>query len=299
MAKFSICIPAYKSDFLQECIESILGQTCPDFELVILNDCSPQPILEIVRRFDDPRIRYEENEKNVGAYRLVDNWNKCLAMSSGEYILIMGDDDRLRPDYLEEFLKLIEAYPQLHVYHCRSRIINDQGETVKLTPALPPFEHVYDSIWHRLQQLRSNYISDYVYQTQALRAQGGFYDLPLAWGSDDITAFIASADLGIAHTNEPVFEYRSNAQSITSTGSDLGKMEANLLYADWLREFMKRKPVTGTDRIVHQYLMSHLDTLIRQKKNYTMLISMQKDAWKKAMLWWKNRRRFHPAFFGS
>lgn len=292
MVKFSICIPAFKSSFLEECISSILAQTAEDFELIILNDCSPQPVDEVVKKFVDPRIRYFSNEKNVGAYRLVDNWNKCLSLANGEFFHIMGDDDLLHPDYLDEFSKLIGNFPGLNVYHCRSKIINDAGVTVRLTPALPAFEHVYDSIWQRLEQLRSNYISDYVYRTSALRAQGGFFNLPLAWGSDDITAFIASRELGIAHTNRPVFEYRSNAQSITSTGSDLVKMEANLGYADWLRDFLENEPADETDRLAQNYLLAHFDSLMRKRKAYTMLISMKGNSWKKAVTWWQNRQKF-------
>lgn len=292
MVKFSICIPAFKSSFLQECIESILAQTNDDFELIILNDCSPQPVEEVVRKFSDPRIRYFVNEKNVGAYRLVDNWNKCLSLAVGEFLLIMGDDDRLHPDYLREFSELIEKFPNLNVYHCRSKIINDAGETVRLTPALPAFEHVFDSIWQRLEQLRANYISDYVYRSDSLRTQGGFFDLPFAWGSDDITAFIASLKYGIAHTNRPVFEYRSNAQSITSTGNSTVKMEADMGYAAWLRDFLKNEPADEVDGIAHRYLLTHLDSLMRKRKAYTMLISMKGDKWEQARNWWTSRRQF-------
>ncbi|MGZ3810617.1 MAG: glycosyltransferase family 2 protein, partial [Mucilaginibacter sp.] len=68
---FTIAIPAYKSQFLEECIASILGQTCTDFELIIVNDCSPQPVEEIVNKFIDPRIHYSKNEVNIGAENLV------------------------------------------------------------------------------------------------------------------------------------------------------------------------------------------------------------------------------------
>lgn len=292
MPKFSICIPAYKSSFLEECISSILAQSEGDFELIILNDCSPQPVQEIVEKFSDRRIRYFANEKNVGAYHLVSNWNKCLSLATGEFFHIMGDDDRLHPDFLAEFSHLIEKNPGLNVYHCRSRIINDEGDTLQLTPSLPAFEHAFDSIWQRLEQLRSNYISDYVYRTEALRTQGGFFDLPLAWGSDDITAFIASLEQGIAHTNRPVFEYRSNAQSITSTGSDQGKMEANLGYADWLRDFLKNNPADESDRIARDYLIRHFDRLMRKRKAYTMLLSMRGNRWSKAASWWKAKSAF-------
>src|SRR5690606_37091863 len=135
MPKFSVCIPAYKGRFLAECMQSILAQSVGDFELIVLNDCSQEPVTQIVTAVHDSRIRYYENERNVGAVQLTANWNKCLALAQGEYIVMMGDDDRLEPDYLEEFARLIRDYPNLDVYHCRSVIIDDRGEPLQLTPA--------------------------------------------------------------------------------------------------------------------------------------------------------------------
>jgi len=292
MVKFSICIPAYKSRFLPECIQSILQQSVADFELIVLNDCSPEPVEDIVLQYADNRIHYYRNEKNVGAVDLVKNWNKCLHLAKGEYILIMGDDDRLALDYLQTFIELIQAYPNLTVYHCRSKIINAQGEVVMLTPSQANFEHVYDSIWHRLEQYRSNYISDYVYHTESLKQQGGFYNLPLAWGADDITAFIASSEKGIAHTNNPVFEYRSNSLSITSTGNDLQKMEANLGYAQWLNTFLKAPPKHEEDQWMYQYLVKRQHILMQKRKRYTMMLSMRTSLVKKWITWFKHRKRY-------
>lgn len=290
--KFSICIPAYKSNYLHECIQSILAQTVDDLELIILNDCSPQPVEEEVLKFQDTRIRYYKNEKNVGAYDLVDNWNKCLELARGEYIVIMGDDDRLSPNFLQEFSTLIESFPALNVYHCRSKIIDDNGNDVLLTPALPAFEHVYDSIWHRLRQLRANYISDYVYRTSALKNQGGFYKLPLAWGSDDITAFIASAEIGIAHSNRPVFEYRSNRLSITSTGNDLHKMMADVSYSDWLDDFMWKNPPHSSEKVIYEHLLREKDQYMVEKKRYTMMLSMRTNPFEKLRIWINLRHKF-------
>ncbi|MGK6353113.1 glycosyltransferase family 2 protein [Parapedobacter sp. DT-150] len=292
MPKFSVCIPAYKSRFLQECIQSILAQSIADFELIILNDCSPEPVAQLVAAFTDSRIRYHENERNVGAVRLTDNWNKCLALAEGEYLVMMGDDDRMAPDYLEEFSALIATYPGLAVYHCRSLVIDDRGQPRQLTPAHPSFERVCDSIWHRLNQWRSQYISDFVYRTDALREQGGFYPLPLAWGSDDITAYLASAEQGVAHTYKPVFHYRSNSLSITSSGNDLEKMRANLSYADWLRSFLEHHVPHETERVVYNTLCEQQEVLMRRRKRYTMILSMQRRMVSKGWLWFKHRREF-------
>ena len=73
--KFSITIPAYKRSYLKEAIDSCLAQTYGDFELIIVNDHSPENLDAIVTQYNDPRIRYYVNEKNCGAVNVVDNWN--------------------------------------------------------------------------------------------------------------------------------------------------------------------------------------------------------------------------------
>lgn len=292
MPKFSICIPAYKSRYLEACIQSILAQSVPDFELIVLNDCSPEPVRAIVDSFIDNRIRYVENETNVGGLKLVDNWNKCLSLAEGEYIMVMGDDDRLETDYLEEFLRLIADYPDLNVYHCRSLIIDDEGAPIQLTPACPSYERVCDNIWHRLKQLRSQYISDFVYRTAALRQLGGFYPLPLAWGSDDITAYLACSETGIAHTNKAIFNYRSNRLSITSSGNDLEKMRANLGYSQWLRNFLEGHIPHETEKVVYRNLLDEQPHLMLQRIRYTIALSMRNNMLGKCWLWWKNRKEF-------
>ena len=292
MPKFSVCIPAYKSRFLEECIRSILAQSVGDFELIVLNDGSPEPVAEIVHTFEDSRIRYEENDHNVGAIRLTDNWNKCVALAQGEYLVMMGDDDRMAVDYLEVFMQLIDDYPDLDVYHCRSLVIDDQGQPLQLTPAGPSYERVCDHIWHRLNQWRSQYISDFVYRAAALRNRGGFYPLPLAWGSDDITAYLACAEKGIAHTNEPVFHYRSNPLSITSSGSDLEKMRANMQYAQWLRDFLMNHVPHASEKIIYDTLCREQEQLMQRRKRYTMTLSMRTNRSAKCWLWYRHRKEF-------
>ena len=71
---FSFVMPAYKSQFLSKAIESILKQTYSVFELIIINDASPESLKEIVNQFHDERIRYEENKENIGGTDLVANW---------------------------------------------------------------------------------------------------------------------------------------------------------------------------------------------------------------------------------
>ena len=87
--KFTIAIPAYKKEYLEEAIRSVMAQSFADFELLILDDDSPNDLQSIVCKFNDKRIRYYRNERNVGALNVVKNWNKCLDLAEGEYIICM------------------------------------------------------------------------------------------------------------------------------------------------------------------------------------------------------------------
>ena len=110
---FTIAIPAYKSKFLREAIKSCLSQTYSNFELLIVDDASPEGLKSVVDSYCDGRIRFYRNEKNCGAVDVVDNWNICLSYTNGDYVICMGDDDILLPNCLEEYAQLLEKYPSL------------------------------------------------------------------------------------------------------------------------------------------------------------------------------------------
>lgn len=247
--KFSITIPAYKQKYLAEAIDSCLAQTCQDFELIIVNDHSPENLDDVVSLYDDPRIRYYVNEKNCGAADVVDNWNICLSYANGEFIICMGDDDKLLPCCLEEYAKLMEQYPGLSVYHAWTELINENSQLFMFQEQRPQYESAYAFLWHRWTFRHWQFIGDFLYDTKRLREQGGFYKLPLAWTSDDITAFRAALDGGIANTQKPCFQYRSNSQTISNNGSHQAKLEATLFAKNWYEEILPTlNPENDTDR---------------------------------------------------
>ena len=208
MMKFSITIPAYKRAYLKEAIDSCLAQTYQDFELIIVNDASPEDLDSIVAGYDDKRIRYYKNERNCGAVNVVDNWNKCLKYATGNYIICMGDDDRWLPCCLEEYMKLMAKYPGLGVYHGWTEIINENSAFCRVTAARPEFETAYSLIWHRWRGCREQFIGDFLFNVNALRKNGGFFKRPMAWASDDISAVMCSVSKGIANTQKLVFQYQ-------------------------------------------------------------------------------------------
>lgn len=260
--KFSILIPAFKARFLGECIDSILAQTYKKLELIIVNDASPENLDEIVSLYDDERIRYYVNEKNFGAINVVDNWNKCLGYATGEYVICMGDDDKLMPCCLEEYRKLIAKYPGLGVYHGWTALINDKSEVTRIQEPRMKLENVYTLMYFRFLG-RVQYIGDFLYHTKTLKEHGGFYKLPMAWGSDDISAFIAAQN-GIANTQTIVFQYRVNDETISKTGNTRIKVYSMIEYWKWIYRFLDEMPKTILDTNILA------DCLLNNKKKLRM-----------------------------
>ena len=275
MIKFSITIPAYKSSFLREAIESVTAQAYRYWELVVVDDCSPEDLANIVKPYlEDKRISYYRNNRNCGAEHVVDNWNICLQHCTGDYVICMGDDDRLLPCCLEEYAKLIEEHPGLNVYHAWTQIIDEQGEVTSLQEPRPEWESALSLLWNRWASRNKQFIGDFCYLTSHLKQANGYYKLPLAWGSDDITAARAAQDKGIANMQCFGFQYRVNSQTITSSAQHARmKLKATLGYYEWATAFLsdisRRTDLTETE---HAFLL----TIEAQRKNY-FLKSFGKD----------------------
>lgn len=244
---FSITIPAYKATFLNKCIESVLSQTYQNFELIILNDDSPEDIENIVGQYDDKRIKYYKNEKNCGAVNVVDNWNKCLSFASGEYIMCIGDDDMLCPTCLEEYTKLISKHPGLDIYHALTQIVDENGNLKRLQEARPEREGIFSMIYGRLRNMREQFIGDWLIRTDYLKENGGYAKYPLAWGSDDMTAYLAAKDKGVANSNVIMFQYRENSRTISNTGNVLIKLESINSFMSDLEKLINDKSLPKDD----------------------------------------------------
>ena len=110
----SFVVPCYKlAHLLPECISSILAQTYQDFEILIMDNCSPDNTPEVARSLDDPRVKHIRNEVNLGHLR---NFNKGIATSRGKYLWLISADDALRSgQVLQRFVDRMEANPRARV----------------------------------------------------------------------------------------------------------------------------------------------------------------------------------------
>jgi len=94
---------------LRYAVESVLKQSYSDWELLISDNFSEENISEYVISLHDSRVKYSRTNAFLS---VTDNWNRCLEQAVGDYIIMLGDDDALMPDYLSTVSTLVEEYEQ-------------------------------------------------------------------------------------------------------------------------------------------------------------------------------------------
>ncbi len=124
MPKVSVCIPTYnRAHFLKYSLESVLNQTYPDFELIICDDGSPDRTPEMLKDYNDSRIRYIRHPQNIGRSR---NMRSGFEASTGKYFIKFDDDDGLTPTFLERTIKILDEYSTVD-FVCTNHWIIDRN----------------------------------------------------------------------------------------------------------------------------------------------------------------------------
>jgi glycosyltransferase involved in cell wall biosynthesis len=238
MAKYSFLLPAYKTSFLKEAIESILNQSYRDFLLIVSDDCSPEPVYSIVEPFlADNRVHYRRNNQNVGAERLTDHWNLLLSISSSEYVVFPGDDDVYEAHFLEKIDQLTQQYPEVDCIRCRTQRIDGTGTSFQTDIAFPQIQSQQLFLTSFYQPDSIHCLGNNVFRRSSLIQISGFPLFPFAWFSDD-AAIIQLSKKGIATTIGIHFSFRSTPISISGNGEHIcEKIQATRLFYQWVNQY--------------------------------------------------------------
>ena len=273
--KYSFVLPAYKSQFLKESIDSILAQSYKDFELIIVDDASPDDIGGVVSLYDDARIRYYRNEENIGGTNLVAQWNHSIEYANGDWIILATDDDIYENAFLETADKLLGKYPDVDIFRGRISSFNSSSpETIRdaevCMPEIASFEEFAYSKFHCLM----GGIPQYVFRRKALMKMGGFVEFPKAWGSDNATALLL-AQKGIVCSGEHLVRFRFSEQNISSEGNSLEeKAIATIMnYAFYYERIL---PLLSDDNIYKK----HWSQLLRNIYPYNVKIDILNQIYK-------------------
>ena len=124
--KVSILMPIYNTaPYLKEAVDSMLSQTFTDFELIALNDCSPDNAEEVLDGYSDSRIVRYRGEKNVGLSNIL---NVGMEMARGNYIARMDSDDISLPNRLQVQVDYLVQHPEIDLVSVGMQLFGVKNE---------------------------------------------------------------------------------------------------------------------------------------------------------------------------
>lgn len=146
MVKVSVVIPTYNAEaFIKNTIESVLRQTYPDFECIVVDDGSTDSTLEVLNSISDARIKILRQKNSGGPAR---PRNVGLMAAQGDYIFLLDADDIMLPEKLAISVAALDANPDADLLFSNFSSIDERGNLLD-----PNYLSTYDTFWQLVKVL--------------------------------------------------------------------------------------------------------------------------------------------------
>ncbi len=249
--EFSVVMPVRNGEaYIASAIESVLGQTYPEFNILILESCSDDKTLSIIESYRDSRIAVFPTPAPIP---IEANWARILNLDLSEYMTILGQDDLLYPDFLTEIARLIAADPDASLYHTHFDFIDPAGKLIR--PCKPaPYRETADDFLrglHRSQQ--DSRATGYVMRSADYKRVGGFPGFPSLMYADDMTWYRLAAVSYKVCSPRSLFAFRVHEHSASHVVNLYRLYEASKQYLDNLRRSDYFKSADNA-AAAHQYV---------------------------------------------
>lgn len=125
----SVVVASYNhAEFLSQRMESLINQTYKDLEILVIDDCSPDNSVEVLRRYEScPKVKLVIREKNGGWVAVS---NQGVEMASGEFVIFANCDDDCDPRMIERLVDAMNAHPTAGLAFCRSLLVDEDGHVL-------------------------------------------------------------------------------------------------------------------------------------------------------------------------
>lgn len=228
----SVIIPNYcHAPYLRQRIDSVLAQSYPDFEVVLLDDCSTDGSREVIERYrNHPRIKQiVYNDRNGGS--AFAQWRKGFALTQGEYIWIAESDDYADPAFLERCVAELDADPACVLAHTLSRTVDSEGRPFgKVRHAGRPVRRMDGRRFVLRHLLRRNELynaSMAVFRRSALPAAGEYEGFRYA--GDWYFWMLVALQGRVSTVFEPLNAFRRHDAATTTQGERTGGLYEEVL----------------------------------------------------------------------
>lgn len=255
----TIGIPTYvRTTYIRAALESCFRQSFSNYEILVHDDTQDESVKRIVKSYDDPRVRYMQNSPMLG---LVAKLNDFLVQARGEWLVILCDDDSFEPGFLQEMVRLSQAYPAASLLRSRNRLIDEADRELTLDHSWPELLDS-SSFLERLflpndRNIAMN-LTGILFRPEQLRTLGGFVDLYRAWHVDRI-AWAQLGTLGEVISSQDVLcNIRIHSGSITSgIIPDFRKsLECDLLMKGMIEQLIDTQSALATSEVERHRLRS-------------------------------------------
>jgi glycosyltransferase involved in cell wall biosynthesis len=213
----SIGVPTYNraKGYLRKVIERSLGQTYSNIEVIVSDNCSIDETPELVRSFNDPRLRYFRQQTNLGANG---NFNYCLRQARGAYFLLFHDDDMIDEDFVEACIAALKPGQTVGAILTGVRIIDENDNVRESRENRSTGQSAADFISGWFQGRVSLYLSSTLYNTEGLKESGGFGSKKNLF-DDLVPTFTLISKYGRADVPEVKASFRRHSNNSGSSAS--------------------------------------------------------------------------------
>ncbi|MDP4270056.1 MAG: glycosyltransferase family 2 protein [Bacteroidota bacterium] len=208
--KVSVIMAVFNAGkFLKPTVESVINQTMTDWELVAVDDCSTDDSIEILRSFNDPRIKIIEKKINSGA---AESRNLAIQYAQGEYLAVLDADDISYPRRFEKQVDFLEKHPDIAIVGSYADAIDEHGN--KLFDIILPLKS--EEIITRLLFESAMVQSSAMMRSVAITQNSLYYDKAFTYVEDFELFQRASRSVEIANIPEVLIAYRYSPENITT-----------------------------------------------------------------------------------
>jgi len=212
---FSVLIPAYGTEaYIAAAIESVLAQSRTDWELVVVDDGSPDRLADVVARYlSDSRIRLIR-QRNAGVAAAL---NRAAAASKAPYLVKLDSDDFLLAGYLQAVASVLDARPDVGVVSCDAFVVDEACGRIQRRTYRCAFPRDIHCQPHRLARLlEQNFIlAIATIRRTMFTAVGGFDDDPRVIEDWDLWLRLVAAGVEIEILERPLAVYRRRFPSVS------------------------------------------------------------------------------------
>ena len=211
----TIAIPTYNraDGYLKNAIECAIAQDYKNIEIVISDNCSEDHTSELVASCmeQSSAIRYVRHEENIGANN---NFNACLDEATGDYFLMLHDDDAIDPEFVSRCMSKLDTYTEPGLIRTGTKVVDSDGHTLHAIDNHMQVEQKVDFIDCWFNRKSAMYLCSTLFNTKALREAGGFSS-PKNLLQDAFAEVKIAARYDVANIVEPLASFRVHAGELT------------------------------------------------------------------------------------